>query len=407
MKSAVEWKIALRYLFARKSHSAVNVISVISVAGVAVAAMATVCVLSVFNGFTQLAQGRLSVIDPDLRIESVHRSITSGSDSLAFCIRSLPEVDEAMPVLSAQALAVFGERQIPVTVKGVPDGYDKLSSLHEAIIDGDFTLTQGDYHGAVMSVGTAMQLGARPGYVTPLGVYVPRRVGRINPANPLASFRSDSLIVSGVYQVNQSEYDADMVMMPLEGVRDLLDYDSGEASAIEIRLAQGVSSERGREAVISLLGPDYRVLDRLQQEESSFRMISIEKWISFVMLAFILLIASFNVISTLAMIIIEKRDNLRTLRALGATPAMVSRIFLIEGWLISLFGGVIGVVAGVAISLAQQYGGFIRLGGDPTQMSINVYPVCVEWSDILAVLGLVALTGALIGWIASRFTRRV
>jgi len=404
------WKIAVRYLFAKKSHSAVNIISIISVAGVAVATMATVCVLSVFNGFTELAMGRLSMIDPDIKVQSASVPVFDRTDDIIESLERLPEVELAVPTLEGQALAVFDGRQIPVTIKGVTDRYDRIAQLDSAIIDGDFSLRLGDYGGAIMSVGTAIRLGARPGYWQPLALYVPRRIGRVNPANPMGAFRSDSLIVAGVYQINQSEYDADMIMLPLNEVRSLLDYDDSQASAIEVRIKPGVDTRDGLAAVegaVKEYGGHMEALDRLQQEATSFRMINMEKWISFVMLAFILVIASFNVISTLSMIIIEKRYNLATLRAMGASQGMISRIFMLEGWLISIVGGAVGIILGSVLCLAQQWGGFIKLGGDPTQMSIDVYPVRLLPSDILAVFLLVAVIGAGIGWVASRFTRRV
>lgn len=405
------WKIALRYLFAKKSHSAVNIISIISVAGVAVATMATVCVLSVFNGFTQLAMGRLSMVDPDIRIESTSAPVFYDSESLAASLERLPEVGLVSPTLTGQALAVFDGRQIPVTIKGVTDDYRLVSRLDSAVIDGEFQLHRGDYSGVVMSVGTAIRLGARPGFWQPLAVYVPKRLGRVNPANPMTAFRSDSLVVTGVYQINQSEYDADMIILPLEDVRRLLDYDEGSpASALEVRLADGVDEAEGMKAVTNLLGRmggGFNALDRLQQESTSFRMINMEKWISFIMLAFILIIASFNVISTLSMIIIEKRYNLSTLRAMGASESMIARIFMVEGWLISVFGGLVGIILGSILCLLQQWFGFIKLVGDPTQMSIDVYHVRLMFPDLVAVLLLVALVGLMIGWTASRFTRRI
>lgn len=404
------WKIALRYLFAKKSHNAVNIISIISVAGVAVATIAIVCVLSVFNGFSQLAMGRLSMVDPDIKVESIDKPVFEGNTTMIKDLESLPEVKRIVPSLTGQALAIFDGRQIPVTIKGVTEEYNKIAELDSIIIDGDFSLIKGDYGGAVMSVGTALRLGARPGYWEPLALYVPKRIGRVNAANPMGAFISDSLIVSGVYQVNQTEYDADMIMIPIDDARKLLDYDDDTASYLEIQLASGISQNYGKKAIIDFLNskyPGFRALDRLEQESTSFKMINMEKWITFVMLSFILLIASFNVVSTMSMIIIEKKSDLATLRALGASEGMISRIFMIEGWLISLSGGIIGIVLGTVLCLAQQYGKFIKLGGDPSQMSIDIYPVRLMPYDLLIVFLLVATVGLCIGWISSKFTKKV
>lgn len=401
----VSLRIALRYLFSRKSHNAVNIISRISVAGVAVATAAIVCVLSVFNGFSRLASDRLSYIDPELKVEPRSGKSIADADSLAAILMTIGGVDAVCPVIEERALAIYGGVQMPVRMKGVPDNYASMSDIGRIIIDGEFLTHDGDYGCASLSVGTAISLGAHPGYYTPLEIYVPRRVGRINPAVPMSAFRADTLLVSGVYEVDQSEYDADMVIVPLESARRLLDMTS-EASALEIKLSPGASAKHLRSEIEAAVGPDMIVKTRLMQQEESFRMIAVEKWVTFAMLAFILVVASFNVISTMSMLILEKRDNISTLRALGAGPSMISRIFMLEGWLISLFGGMAGIVVGVILCLAQQWGGFIKLNGDPSQLSVNVYPVHLEVMDIIAVGVLVSVIGLVTGFVASRFSGR-
>lgn len=401
----VSLRIALRYLFSRKSHHAVNIISRISVAGVAVATAAIVCVLSVFNGFTRLASDRLSNIDPELKVEPRTEKSIAGADSLAALLMVSPAVEGVCPVIEERALAIYGGVQMPVRIKGVPDDYAAVSDIAGIMIDGQFLTHDGDYGCASLSVGTAISLGAHPGYYTPLEIYVPRRLGRINPAAPMSAFRADTLLVSGVYEVDQSEYDADMMIVPLESARRLLDMPSG-ASALEIKLAPAASVRQAREEIEATVGSDMIVKDRLMQQEESFRMIAVEKWVTFAMLAFILVVASFNVISTMSMLILEKRDNISTLRALGASPSMIRRIFMLEGWLISLFGGMAGIVIGVVLCLAQQWGGFIRLNGDPSQLSVDVYPVHLEVIDLLAVGVLVSVIGLVTGFVASRFSAR-
>ncbi len=397
-------RVALRYLISRKNHSAVNVISLISMTGVAVATMAIVCVLSVFNGFTDLAKSKISRLSPDLRIESREGKVIASADSITASLRSLPVVAAAAPTIEEHALAIYAERQTPVMMKGVTEAYDTLTDIRATVKeDGTWILTDsiyGDF--ATLSVGTAIALEAHPGFYRTLDLYVPRRTGRINPANPVASFRSDSLFIGGVFQTEQAEFDTDLVIIPLEAARRMLDY-TDEATAIEVKLAPGVSDSKGANAIASAIGSGYLVKDRIQQQEQSFKMISIEKWITFFLLAFILIIASFNVISTLSMLIIEKDDNIHTLYALGASHGMISRIFILEGWLISLLGGIIGIIAGVALSLAQQWGGFIKLGGDHDAMSIDVYPVKVEIPDLIAVIALVAL----VGWLTSALTATI
>ena len=353
----------MRYLFAKKSHNAVNVISFISMAGVAVATAAIVCVLSVFNGFSDLAMQRLSLIDPQAKVTPLKGKTIAAADSVAQAIASLPEVDSAVPMIEEHALAMYDGNQMAVSLHGVPEGYERVTDIRRCIIDGDFVTGTDDLPLATISVGTAIRLGAHPGAIEPIYIYVPRRTGRINPSNPMTAFMADSLLVSGVYRIDDSEADGQTVIVP-----------------------------------------DYEVMDRMQQEQQSFNMISVEKWITFLMLALILVIASFNVVSTLSMLIIEKRDNMATLRALGAGPSLARRIFMWEGWLISATGGLAGIVLGVGLSLAQQIGGFIKLGGDPVKMSVTEYPVRVDLLDILIVAALVAAIGFIVGWVTSRFT---
>lgn len=401
-------RIALRYLVCRKSHSSVGVITVVSMLGVAVATTAIVCVLSVFNGFSEVAHERVSMVDAPLKMIPARGKMIAGGDSLAAALERLPEVQRAAAVVSENALAVYGGRQMAVTMRGVPEGYEQVTRLSRTVIDGDYIVESDDYlSGGVISVGTALQLGARPMTMDMIQLYVPRRVGRISAATAANSFLADSLVVRGVYRTNDSDHDASTVVVPVDMARRLLQMDSGDASAIEIVTAPGVSDTRATEAIRRAAGPGFEVLTLLEQEEQSFKMIAVEKWITFVMLAFILIIASFNIISTLSILIIEKDDNIRTMRNLGATQRQLRSIFFYEGWLVSAIGGGVGLVIGIALSLAQQIGEFIKIGGNEAELSIIAYPVKVEVVDILAIAGLVLAVGAVIGWIACRFVPRL
>ncbi|MCM1483519.1 MAG: ABC transporter permease [Muribaculaceae bacterium] len=400
----VSLRIALRYLFAKKSHNAVNVISIVSTVGVAVATASIVCVLSVFNGFTALSMERLSVVSPDVMVTPVRGKVIADADAMAASLGEVEGVAVAYPVIDDQALAMYHNRQIPVRVIGVPAESDTSLMLEPPLIDGSYMVRDSLNEGigyAALSVGVAMQLGARPGYFDWLALYAPKRVGRFNPANPMGAFMTDSLCVSAVYEVEDNEFDANTLMVPMDVARGLFDYAS-EASCVYVGLAPGTRADEAVRRIEAAVGSGYAVRDRLRQQESSFRMIEIEKWITFAMLAFILAIASFNVVSTLSMLIIEKSADIFTLRALGASARMIRRVFLLEGWLISLVGGACGLVAGVALVLAQQWGGFIKLGGDPSRMSISVYPVQLQVWDIVAVGVLVALTGYVFGAVTSR-----
>ena len=411
----IAWRIAMRYLFSKKSHSAVNIISIVAVAGVAVATAAIVIVLSVFNGFTDVARHQLSAVDPALRVVPATGKVIADADSLCRSLEALPGVAAAVPVVEERGLAISGNTQMPVRFKGVPDDYNRVADLAKLIIDGEYTPYVYDTEAVQITPGVAIKLGIRPNITNSLGLYVPRRIGRINPANPSTAFRGDELTLTGVVQTEQAEYDADHVIVPLSVARDLLEYDT-EATSIEIALAPGTNVQKERAAIAdflskyapsdSIASPWAKVLTREMQEEKSFRMIQIEKWVTFLMLAFILVIASFNIISTLSLLVIEKRSNMATLRALGATKGMVRRIFVWEGIFVSAVGGAIGIMLGVALALAQQYGGFIKLAGDPAQLTIHTYPVRLEATDILAVLALVAMVAIVSALSTLLFTRK-
>ena len=396
-------RVALRYLFAPKSHAAVNIISLISMAGIAVAAFAMVCVLSVFNGFTDLAASRMSAIDPEIKITRQYGAVIADGDSLAAAVGAVDGVAHVRRVLEQRALAVNDGDQMPVRVRGVEDNYSDVSRLSELVIDGEMIDGPAMQY-ALLSVGVAVRTGARPSLERPFMLTAPRRLGRINPAFPMAAFRTDTLFVSGVYQTNQGEYDEDLVYIPLESARRLFDY-STEITSLDVAVEPGHDAGDVARAIESQLGDTYVVADRMQQQEASFRMIRIEKWITFLMLVFVLVMASFNILSTMSMLIIEKEDNMRILTSLGASRGMLRRIFLDEGLLIALTGGFIGIVIGVILCLLQQHFGLISLGGDHSQMSIEYYPCRPAVADVLITACVVTVIGFLSGFISSRAVR--
>ncbi len=396
------WSIALRYLFSKKSQGAVNIISAVAVAGVAVATAAIVIVLSVFNGFTHLADSRLSIIDPDLRILPASGKTWANADSVAALAASVAEAEMALPVIEERGLFIYGNQQMPVIFKGVPDNYGALVSIDSAVIDGNRQQLYFGHPAALLSVGVAMKSGVRPGALANL--YVPRRTGRINPANPNTAFRGKELGVTGVFQIDQPEYDNQHIFIPISTARYLLEYDR-QASAIELRLKAGASPDKAAQAIAAAMGDEAIVLTRAQAEQSAFRMIMVEKWITFLMLAFILIIASFNIISTLALLVIEKRDNMATLRSLGAPQSLVRGIFMRLGFAISIAGGIIGIIIGSILVLIQQWGHVIKLAGDPAQMSIHYYPVQLDLLDLAIVLLLSALVAIAASAIAAALTK--
>lgn len=400
-------RIALRYLLARRSQNAISVISLISVIGVGVATMAIVCVLSVFNGFRQLAESQSDTLNPDLLVTASEGKVIDKADSVVGLLANNSAIVAVAPVLEERALIKSGVYQMPVRVRGVTDSYSEITLIDSAVMsDGAFVLNDSVLGPmATLSVGVAIDLRQRPGADSEVELYVPRRRGRINPANPAAAFRTQTLTVGGVFQVDDVETDADLVLVPYDVAARLLDREDA-ATSIGLKLAADVNGDAVARQLSDELGDKFHVATRRQQNQTSLRMIAIEKWITFAMMAFILIIASFNIISTLSMMVIEKTENIQTLFALGADRKFVSSIFRCEGWLISLAGGVGGIVVGLLLSLAQQHFGFIKLGGDHDVMVTDVYPVHVEATDLLAVFVLAALVGWVTSSVAAAFSRR-
>jgi lipoprotein-releasing system permease protein len=397
-------KIAFRYLKSKKTHSAVNIISIISVCGVAVTTAALICVLSVFNGFSGLIGSKLAKLDPQIKIAPAVGKTISNADSVVKAVSAIDGVQIALPTVEDHALAMFGDYQMPIRLKGVPADYDSVTGLRKVIVDGDYTLSDSVTKNATLSVGVAMQLHARPDNLTMLRIYAPQRIGKVNLANPIGAFRADSMFVGGVYQVEQGEYDKDMVFVPISVARDLFDYDS-EASFVEVRLVAGVDEAIVLQNIKSALGNSYTVKNRLMQQSEAFRLVNVEKWVTFLLLGFILIIATFNVISTLSLLIIEKDESIRTFRCLGATKKQITRIFVTEGWLISLTGAVFGIILGLILCWVQQTYGLITLQGDTSTMIVRAYPVQIIFSDILVVFALVAAVGLLTSFVTSFLMR--
>lgn len=397
-------RIAMRYLFSKKSHNAVNIISIISMAGVAVATAAIVCVLSVFNGFAKISAERQSAVNPDILVLPATGTTVADADSLAVRLSRLPEVKTALPTISGQALVIYANRQMPVMMYGFTPGHSEIVDISSIIVDGQYSPADTIMPEAAVSIGVAARLSAQPASPYPLAVYAPRRVGKISAANAMGAFVSDSLAISAVYESKDNKFDTQSIVVPYAVAKHLFDYTT-QASSVYIGLMPDCNPKTAAESVKKTLGAGFRVLTAEQQQESSFRMINIEKWVTFAMLAFILFIAGFNIISTLSMIIIEKRDNMSTLRALGATQASIRRIFTYEGWLITLVGGIGGIVLGTALVLVQQFGEFIKIDADPAALTITAYPVELQLGDILSVLALIAFVGFLIGYLASMLAK--
>ena len=398
-------KIAARYLVAKKTHSAVNIISIISMCGVVVTTAALVCVLSVFNGFASLIGSKLSMLDPQIAISATEGKVIEHADSLISVVRGIDGVKIAIPTVEDHCLALFGDYQMPVRVKGVPQGYDTLTNITPAILEGEFMLDDSVSRYGVLSIGAALQLRARPGFIGQVRLFAPQRRGAVNLANPMGAFRADSVFVAAVYQIEQSDYDRDLMFVPLDMAQFLFDCDD-EATTVEVTLQPAADEQAVMQSLTATLGDGYTVKNRLMQQAASFRMVNIEKWVTFLLLGFIMVIATFNVISTLSLLIIEKDESIRTFRYLGATDKQISGIFVAEGWLISLTGAVLGVSLGLLLCWLQQEFGLIALQGNGDNLIVRTYPVEIQFTDVAVVFALVAAVGLLTSLVTSAIMRR-
>lgn len=388
---------ARRYLFSRKSHHAINIISGISVAGVAIATMAMVCTLSVFNGFRDLVAGLFTAFDPQLRVTLTEGTSVSQDDEALQRLRRHPDVKVYTPVMEGQALVVQDRRQQVVTVMGVADNFTEQASINNILYgDGSFCLHADVLEYGVLGLRLAARLGLPANFPDPLQVYAPKRGERVNMANPLSSFNHDELQSPGVvFNVQQSRYDDNYIITSLGFAQRLFDQ-RGRITSVELRLRDGVSLSSAKRELRQLLGARFQVQDRFEQQADVFRIMRIEKLISFVFLTFILLIACFNIIGSLSMLMIDKRQDVRTLRSLGATDGQVCDIFMLEGRMISLAGAAVGLLLGLALCWLQQEFGLISMGSSAGSFIVEAYPVSVHVGDLVIVF----LTVLVVGWAA-------
>ena len=390
--------IAKRYLFSKKSHHAINVISGVSVCGVSFATLALVCTLSVFNGFQDLVTTMLTAFDPQLKITAVSGKVFDAQEQRIKSLREMPEIAVFSESLEDNAMVQYKGRQKMVVIKGVEDNFSQLTSIDSILYGrGDLILHDEVVDYAILGVELVSSLGTGIRFLDPLELYAPQRGTKINLANPSTSFQSSYLHSSGlIFAVNQQKYDSSYILTSLSFARNLFQYTT-EVSSIELKLNDDVAVSDVKRKISSLLGSDFIVQDRYEQQADTYRIMEVEKLISYVFLSFILLIACFNVIGSLSMLIIDKREDVVTLRNLGATNVIISRIFLIEGWMISFFGALVGIGLGVILCLVQQEFGLISLGSGASAGAfvVDAYPVSIHVADIALVLFTVVVIGFL------------
>ena len=391
--------IARRYLFSKKSTNAINVISGISVVGVAIASMALVVTLSVFNGFHDMVASLFTQLDPQIKITPAKGKTIAADDPLLMRIRQLPQVDVATEVMEDQALAVYGERQAMVILKGVEDNFDKLTHIREVLEgDGEFELHAADMNYGILGMGVAYQLGTGYTYEHPLKIYAPRREGQLNMANLQEGFVEDELYSPGVlFSIKQGKYDKRYIITSIDFTRQLFDQ-QGMLSSLELRLKTGSNFEQVKAEMQEIAGEKFLVHDRYEQQDDTFRIMKIEKLIAYIFLTFILVIACFNIIGSLSMLMIDKKNDVVTLRNLGASDQQIIRIFLFEGRMISLMGAVIGIAIGLLLCWLQQQYGIVRLGQSEGSFIIDTYPVSVHPWDIVFIFLTVIAVGFLSVW---------
>ena len=389
--------IARRYLFAKKSHHAINIISGISVLGVAVATMAMVVTLSVFNGFQDLVADLFTAFDPELRITLADGQTVSTKDPALLQLKKHEAVAVYTPVLEGQALVVQDGRQQVVTIKGVADNITKQGHIEDILYgEGSFCLHADVLEYGILGIQLAQQLGLSAYFENPLQVYAPKPGERVNIGNPLSSFNHEELQSPGVvFVVQQAKYDANYILTSLGFAQRLFER-QGRLSGVEIKLKEGTNTDNAKQELQALLGERFKVQDRYEQQNDIFRVMRIEKLISHVFLSFILLVACFNIIGSLSMLMIDKRQDIRTLRSLGATDKQISTIFRLEGHIISLAGALLGLLLGGILCWVQQEFGLVSMGGSEGLYIVDAYPVSVYLTDILLVL----VTVLLVSWLA-------
>jgi lipoprotein-releasing system permease protein len=354
----------------------------ISVCGIAIATAAMTCALSVFNGFTDIAARSFSAIDPQLQILPATGKVFNPHTPQFRKVKALQGIQSISETLEDNALVKYEEHQVPALIRGVSPEFLTQINTGDFLLDGEFVLESGDVHFGVLGVGLAMTLGLRSGYISSMEIYVPKRDVKANTANPMANYTISYAYPSGIFALNQQQYDEQTVFVSIALAREMFRYEN-EVSSLNLMLQKDVSAEDVKKEIKSILGDKYLVKDRFEQQEESFRMVSIEKWVTFLILSFILVIATFNTIGSLSMLILEKKEDVRILRNMGAGKALILRIFSFEGWLICFTGAAAGLLIGLTLCLLQQYFGFLKLGNTAGAFIIDAYPVSVQVSDIL------------------------
>ncbi len=396
-----ELKIAWRYLFAKKQFNAIHIITAISSAAVGVVTAAMICVLSVMNGFGVMVEQLFSQFDPDLRITAKAGKSFSISEEKKHALLELPCVDMLSESISETALVYFEDKQMPVQLMGVDTSFSALTGIENIITDGHYEVYDGAFDRAVLGQGLAWKLGIGARFIHGIQVYAPKREGKVNMLRPDANFNQERCFIAGTFAVNQQKYDDNLMLVDIGLTRRLLDYDSTEVTALQVGVNEAYSIKQAKREIATVLGDGYVLQDRFEQQEDFFRILRVEKLLTALLLIFILLIATFNGIGSLSMLIIDKQQDIRTLSHLGASNQMIRRVFMLEGWLVNSLGAIGGLAIGLGVCLLQEHFGLLKLGNG-TEYVLNAYPVAVQGWDIAMVCVVVLALGAISSWIPAR-----
>jgi len=389
--------IAKRYLYAKKSQNIINIISMISVLGVLTGSMALIIVLSVFNGVHGFMGELYTAFDPDLKAVPTSGKVIS-TDSIAYeQLKQMDEVESVSEVFEHQALLKFRKRKISGVIMGVDSAFNKVSKIDSIIVDGKYELRYKQEYRGVIGKRLADQLAIRLNFVTPLSIYVPKRLGNVNLMTPQNAFKQDYLSPAGMFAVNQEEYDGQYLLIDINQARKLLQYDDKIVSSLAIKIKDDADIIKAEKKIQDLLGLKMDVLNQQEQHASFYKVMKVEKLMAYIILSFIIAIAAFNIVANLAMLIFEKKESIFTLKSMGADKQLITRIFMMEGWLISLVGILIGSLLGIILVLIQQHFGLVKFMGNGHYVT-DAYPVALEWMDVLTVIITVAIISALAAW---------
>ncbi len=388
--------IAKRYLISKKSTNVINIITTISIVGVTVSTIALIVILSVINGFTNVLELRFNSFDPDLKIAPA-KGKSFNKDLADFSkVKDLSEILYYSEVVEENALFEYGDKQHIGIIKGVGDQFVNMTGIDSMMIDGEFRLSHNNNDFAIVGSEVAYLLSIGLNFTNPIKIYAPQRnVKSISMVNADKALAKKYIFPMGVFAI-QKDYDAQYVIVPISFARDLFGY-TNEISAIELKLNPETDVDEVKYNIQEILGEKFTVKDRYEQHEFIYKVMQSEKSIVFLILGFILVISSFSIIGSITMLILDKKKDIKTLKNLGASFQLVKRIFLFEGWMISIIGAFIGLLIGALICWLQMEFGLIKLQGGGSFI-IDAYPVKMIFTDFIKILGTVLLVGYVAAW---------